>query len=120
MKLLLACLVLYQFHTHDKLSSIIFFKDALLLESLSKAGVTFDQVESIGIHLRVPHNVIQRVRAEHKDAALCMVRVIQEFQNDCELPPSERDKEVACALRLSRLSAVAARLYQVPQGEMEY
>jgi len=69
-------------------------------------------VESIGIHLWVPYDVIQRrVRAEYKDASLCAVRVIQEFRNDCELSLSEQDKMVASALRLSRLSIVAARLY---------
>ena len=106
----------YQFHTlHCQLFSLTFFhvcfKDALLLGSLSKAAVTFDQVESIGIHLWVPYDVIQRVRAEYKDTSLCAVRVIQEFRNDCELSPSEQDKMVASALRQSRLSTVAARLY---------
>jgi len=95
-----------------KISSIcIWLKDALLLESLSKAAVTLDQVESIRIYLRVPYDVIQRVRAEYKDGSLCAVRVIQEFRNDCELSPSEQDKMVASALRQSRLSTVAARLY---------
>ena len=96
---------------HRKLSSIILFKDAVLLGSLSKAAVTFDQVESIGIHLRVPYDVIQRVRAEHKDASLCAVRVIQEFRNDCELSPAEQDEMLATALRQSRLSNVATSLY---------
>jgi len=103
---------------HHKLSSVILFKDAVLLGSLSKAAVTFDQVESIGIHLRVPHNVIQSVRAEHRDPALCAVRVIQEFRNDCELSPSDQNEKVASALRRSRLSAVATRLCKVPRGKM--
>ena len=90
------------------------------LDALSKAGLTFDQVERIGIYLQVPHSVTQRVRAEYKDAALCAVRVIQAFWNDCELPPSEQDKQVASALRQSGLSAVAAKLYQVPHGKMAH
>ena len=103
---------------HHKISSILGFKDALLLESLSKAAVTLDQVEKIRIYLGVPYDVVQRVRAEHKDASLCAVRVIQEFRNDCVLSPSEQDEMVASALKQSRLSAVATRVYQVSQGKM--
>ena len=66
----------------------------------------------------MPYDVVQRVRAEHKDASLCAVRVIQEFRNDCELSPAEQDKMVASALKQSRLSAVATRVYQVSQGKM--
>ena len=66
----------------------------------------------------MPFDVIQGVRAEHKDAALCAVRVIQEFRNDCVLSPSEQDEMVASALKQSRLSAVATRVYQVPRGKM--
>ena len=68
----------------------------------------------------MPYDVIQRIRVEDKDAALCMVRVIREFRNDCELPPSEQDREVASALRRSGLSSVAAKLYLVPQGKMAH
>jgi len=36
----------------------------------------------------------------------------------CERSPTEQDEMVASALRRSRLSAVATRVYQVPRGKM--
>ena len=84
------------------------FSRSDLLQLLSR--VTIDQAEKIGMHLGVPDNIIQSLRARVCEPDLLAVKIIQKWEENYEGSGEEAVEELACALRRTGLGAIAARL----------